>query len=128
MDKICQYWGKKITFLNSSFESAYKELSNFTLCEVCSNNYYKYKNGEISLEKHISDNTDQQYKDFLSSAHLVSEIKHKEEVTNTKEQAREVSPLYDDIHQMADDIHFIKNIVLVGVILSVVGVLLSIVM
>lgn len=130
MSDICTCCGKKIPFLDINYDLIEIDSREYRLCAKCRSKINSYMAGDISIEKVISDKTDENIVDYVenikSEEDIAIENQEKQRIKN-KITAQKNDLLYDDIHQIAGDLRFIKNLIIIGLvcgcILGIIGVI-----
>lgn len=122
MINTCACCGEKISFLDVGFDYITVDDNEYKICAKCRENIARYKNGQISIDKVISNNTDRAIEKYVKQI-IPEQNKKVVEENNQSERkalAQQNNPLYDDIHQIAGDLRFIKNLIIAGLVLSVI--------
>lgn len=127
----CSWCGEKIGFWDVTYIHEKVDDTDYFICSECSNKISKAKSGEITFEEIKTDKTEQELFDNLAGEMNFTEEtlkaqKDKKEKQKIKIEARQIDPLYDDIHQIAQDLRFIKNYLVFCIAAGIVLCLIAI--
>ena len=102
----------------------FKHMDNNELTQIINDNSYDALAKEVAQEILSSDR--QSYYQRQASLQAVEEQQRKNEAI--KANAKQINPLYDDIHQIAQDLRFIKNSMIAGGVIAAIVIAVFIIL
>ena len=135
MGKGCGWCGKSIGFLDMSFVYMEAQGKEFIVCGDCARKISSVKKGETPLEAIVTEATapellhqilpySQAFEEYRAEIEKQQDVRKQQQ--KVKDEAREVDPLYEDIHQIAGDLRFIKNWLIINIVAGIILLVLSV--